>query len=172
MKDDLTAEYVRSILDYDPATGEFRWKYRWDTSPQWNGKFPGRIAGSVKEDSGYCLIAINASLYRAHRLAWLIMTDRWPDDDIDHRDLNRSNNSWSNLREATRSQNLVNTGLRKTNTVGLKGVHVHKQSGRYRAQMTVDRKQLHIGYFDCPAAAHLAFVIQSEKHRGSFARHS
>lgn len=73
----LTAEYLRSRLDYNRETGAFTWKYCADCSAQWNGKHEGREAGNLAK-SGYVRICIDGVSYRAHRLAWLHVTGVWP----------------------------------------------------------------------------------------------
>jgi len=50
------------------------------------------------------------------------MTRKWPAYAVDHRNLDKGDNRWDNLREATRSQNMANTSLPSTNTSGFKGV--------------------------------------------------
>lgn len=52
---------------------------------------------------------------------------------VDHRDRNGLHNWHSNLRKATYRGNAQNTGLRSTNTSGLKGVHWRKDCGRWQA---------------------------------------
>lgn len=89
----LTAERARELLDYDPRTGEFRWKV-------WNGgggKAVGDTAGTMT-DPGYIKIRIEGQGYFAHRLAWLWMTGSWPERFIIHRDNDKANNAWANLR--------------------------------------------------------------------------
>ena len=71
---------------------------------------------------------------RAHRVIWAMMTGRWPDDEIDHRDRDPANNRWENLREATHSLNMLNRDEPSTNTSGVKGV------SRYRKGWRVQRK--------------------------------
>jgi hypothetical protein len=87
------------LFSYDPDTGLFTRLVTTGSRSQ-----AGEIAGS-KDSQGYWQISINHRVHRAHRLAWLYMMGEWPDAEIDHRDLNRSNNRWSNLRPATRAQN-------------------------------------------------------------------
>jgi HNH endonuclease len=171
MKNDLTVEYVRSILDYDPATGNFIWRARNDVPPNWVGRWAGRKAGRINHH-GYVDISIHRSRYPAHRLAWLYMTGEWPSDEIDHKDLNRFNNSWANLRTASVSENRANCKVRRHSGTQLKGVYRDKDYGRYYAQISIGGKTHHLGSYLCPAAASIAFALASEKHRGEFARHS
>ncbi len=111
----LTQEYIKSILDYNPETGIFTWKWREFTNPRcngWNTKYADKPAGRNSTKKRHSLeIGINGALYCSHRLAWLWMTGTWPKQEIDHRDNNPMNNKWENLREATHAQNMLNRKL-------------------------------------------------------------
>jgi hypothetical protein len=85
---EITAERLREVLLYDPETGVFRW---WVPTSRKSPFRVGKIAGSYHRD-GYREIRIDKRLYRAHRLAWLYMTDKWPDLEIDHIDQDGTNN--------------------------------------------------------------------------------
>ena len=98
----LTAEYVRSILDYDPETGEFRWKHRANVPKRINKRYVGKIAGTSIYPYGRRKIVIDDKPYRSSRLAWLMQTGVWPSYEIDHKDNDPSNDRWDNLRPATR----------------------------------------------------------------------
>ena len=89
---DLTAERLRGLLEYDGTTGVFHWKGT------------GERAGSI-QDKGYRTIEIGGRSYYAHRLAWLYTYGSWPNDELDHIDRNKDNNSISNLRDVSRSEN-------------------------------------------------------------------
>jgi hypothetical protein len=107
----INPEYLRSILDYEPEIGIFRWKI---TKTGRRGKiiaFPGDQAGHVERD-GYWRIAFNNKYYLMHRLAWLWMTGKWPEPMIDHIDRYKGNNRWKNLREVTASENSRNSRQR------------------------------------------------------------
>ena len=175
IKTGLTAEYVRSILDYDPATGVFVWRYRTQMRIQWNARYAGREAGYVRRASNgkqYRLIGIDGVQYYAHRLAWLYETGEWPDDEIDHRDGDGLHNWFDNLREATRKMNSANSRKPRTAKSRLKGVTWSSAHGRFKAQITVDQKGIHLGYFDSEEEAHAAYVAAAREHFGEFARTS
>jgi HNH endonuclease len=158
----LTAERLRELLHYDPATGVFTWRVT-----NSNRAPAGHVAGSPNK-RGYIAIGIAGKTYYAHRLAWLYMTGSWPEDDVDHRDLDKSNNRWSNLRPATRSQQIANTKARKTNRCGLKGVC--ERRGRYMATITKNGEQYYIGDFPSPEMAAAAYEAKAKALFGEYAR--
>jgi hypothetical protein len=119
---------------------------------------------------GYWKIGVDGHRYHAHCLAWLYMTGEWCELDIDHRNGDRADNRWSNLREATRTQNNGNGKRPRNNSTGFKGVHFFKQTGRYQAGITVDGRRQHLGYFSDPEDAHAAYLNAAEKYFGEFAR--
>ena len=159
----LTYERLTEVLDYDPDIGVFTWK-----KSTTNCVRAGAVAGAVS--GGYRRIKIDCRLYAAHRLAWLYQTRSWPPDMIDHIDGNKLNNRFRNLREATRSENNSNSKRPANNSSGFKGVSYRKQVGRWTAQITVNNKRSHIGYFNTPEAAHAAYVRAAKQSRGEFAR--
>ncbi|WP_439374943.1 HNH endonuclease [Bradyrhizobium sp. DASA03120] len=69
----ITADRLRQLLDYDPATGIFRWKA--NTNPRHPKK--GEIAGNINS-VGHRRICIDGRFYQASRLCWLYMTGCWP----------------------------------------------------------------------------------------------
>lgn len=161
-KNDLTSEAVRRLLIYDPFTGLWQYRERGPHRPR------GWFAGAADRGTAYLRIQIGARKYLAHRLAWLWMKGRWPRDEIDHRDLDRANNRWANLREATHVQNTRNGPLRTTNTSGFKGVTFKR--GRWRATIRAEGRYLHLGYFASPEAASAAYREASQRLHGEHGR--
>jgi hypothetical protein len=88
---------------------------------------------------------------------------------IDHRDGNRANNRWSNLRLATQSENSANRHRHINNTSGFKGVSLCKW-GKWRACIEKNGRKIHLGMYDTPQAAHAAYVAAARKLFGEFAR--
>lgn len=164
----LTAEQLRAVLDYKPATGMFIWKPRrpGDKFNTW----AGRRAGSRRNSDGYTVIRINYQLYRAHRLAFLWMTGRWPPFEIDHRDGNPANDRWKNLRPATSSQNKMNNRKRSDNTSGYRGVWFEKRRNHWIAEIMVDGRKHSLGSFPSPEAARDARISHAKRLHGKFAR--
>lgn len=163
---DLTQERLKELLEYSPSTGLFFWLQ------DRGGKRAGDIAGCKKRT--YIVISVDDHIYRAHHLAWLYMTGEWPDPFVDHRDTNKHNNAWDNLRLATKSQNQANIGLIKSNASGLKGVSRYAAGERYgkpwQACIGKDGKTKHLGHFATKEEAHAAYCEAAERLFGEFAR--
>jgi hypothetical protein len=98
------------------------------------------------------------------------MTGSWPVKKIDHRDTNRGNNRWLNLREATNSENGCNRAAPSSNTSGSKGVSWYSPRGKWRAAITVHGRQRCIGYFDKKEDAAAAYQKAAISHHGEFCR--
>ena len=138
---ELTAEYLRSILNYDPETGIFTWKISNSSRAK-----VGDVVGCQSGD-GYLRIQLQSRKYQAHRLAWLYVYGEWPEDQIDHINRIRTDNRISNLREVTNKQNLQNSGKRSDNTSGHPGVIWHKRISKWQATIKHNQKQIHLGYY-------------------------
>jgi len=77
----------------------------------------------------------------------------------DHIDRNKLNNTRSNLRSVTHSQNCRN---RKTeNKSGYRGVDF--KQNKWRAVITINNKHKHIGYFNTKEEAHRAYLKEYKK---------
>jgi hypothetical protein len=161
----LTHERLLSVLHYDPATGRFTWLV------QISNISAGSEAGS-DHGNGYIEIGLDGTSHFAHRLAWFYMTGEWPSGQIDHRDLDRSNNRWRNLRPATHGQNVHNSGPRKNNSHGFKGAFFSKKARKWGAQIMFRRQKYSLGYFDTPQEAHAAYAQKAIELHGEFARSS
>ena len=157
-------DLLREFLSYDPGTGVFRW-----IKTRSSRIMVGDVAGSYNAD-GYWQINFGKKLYLGHRLAVFLMTGRWPEHTVDHRDRNKSNNRWENLREASYSQNSANMVRRPNNTSGRKGVFFGRNSKRPFAQIMVNRKSIHLGTFDTVEEASAAYETAATKYFGEFAR--
>lgn len=132
---------VVELLDYDADLGVFTWR-----NPTSRRVHRGQPAGSLSTD-GYIRIQIDRKLYLAHHLAWLVVTGSWPKGNLDHRDGVRTNNVFDNLREAGHGPNSWNAGPHIDNTSGVKGVHFHSGSEKWRAVLMHNGRQHHLGLF-------------------------
>ena len=139
---ELTAEYLRSILHYEPETGIFTRKVRTASRVK-----VGDVAGSP-DGHGYLLIQLQSRKYKAHRLAWLYIRGSWPTDQIDHINRIRTDNRIANLRDVSHKQNGQNASKPSNNTSGHPGVSWHKQRSKWQVKIMHNQKQIHLGLFE------------------------
>lgn len=141
MRDTLSlpsAAYVRTLLDYDPEAGVFRWRLS-------RGRVAaGSVTGSMTR-GGSLVIRLDATNHPAHRLAWLYMTGHWPDQQIRHRDGNPANNRWLNLTQDSRYGEPS-------------GVSFDATTGVYAAHINVGGQQWHLGDFPTAVAAEQSYI--------------
>lgn len=88
---------------------------------------------------------------------------------VDHRSRDGLDNRRKNLRVANRSKNGANSAIKSTNTSGLKGVHFDKSRGLWRAEITVDGKNIFLGRFASKDAAATTYDEAALKAWGEFA---
>lgn len=157
----LTQDRLKELLYYDEFTGMFRWRVNISST----GRI-GNIAGA-NHGTGYLVIRVDKRLYMSHRLAALYMEGKFPPALIDHKDMNKSNNAWGNLRHATKSQNAQNKKVAQSNNAktGLLGVFWSGQQKKWGAKVNLNRKQHHAGFFATPELAHAAYIkLKRELH--------
>jgi len=168
----LDRALLRAILHYNPDTGVFTWLDRADMRPQWNGRYAGKQAGFDTTTDGkhfYRSIRIFDWPFMAHRLAFLYMTGKWPNQIVDHADLDGLNNKWRNLRPANKIQNGANARLSRSNKSGFKGVS-RDATGRFRATIQENGRQQWLGYYDTAEEAHAVYLSAAKEIHGEYAR--
>jgi len=146
----LTQERLREILNYNELTGIFIWKASRGTAKL------GSAAGGVHKHSGYVRIRVDGALYLAHRLVWLYAHGVWPTDQIDHKNLIKTDNSIANLRDVSNRQNQQNLQCHANGRLG--GTCFHKRNQKWIAQIYISGKKKHLGYFRTEQLAHHAYL--------------
>lgn len=106
-----------------------------------------------------------------HRLVMGVTDKDWTIIQVDHvhGKKSRHDNQKSNLRIATRSQNNMNIGVRSNNTSGITGVNFDRKRNKWRARITVDKNEIHLGEFDNIEDAIEARKKAEVKYFGTFA---
>ena len=132
-------------------------------------KRSGKKVGVVPDGSGYGQVNIDGQTYRAHRLIFMFVHGYLPEY-LDHKDGNKMNNNITNLRPATSQENNRNAGLSRVNTSGVTGVNFHPIMGKWRAYITVDDKQINLGYYLVKDLAVEARRKAEKEYFGEFAR--
>lgn len=160
----LTADVARELFTYDPETGELRWKVRAAQRVH-----VGDLVGAPTA-KGYRRFSCQNRLYLKHRVIWLMQTGAWPEHSIDHRDGDRSNDRWTNLRAATPAQNAQNAKRRADNSSGFKGVSFNRREGKWTAHIRAHGRSLFLGRHDTVEAAAAAYVQAATELHGDFAR--
>lgn len=158
----ITQAYLKTVLHYDKKTGIFTWIKVAPCHVK-----AGQRAGYMT--NGYRLITINGYHYREHRLAFLYMTGSIPKL-IDHKNTNRVDNRWDNLREATKVTNAANQNAHVDSQSGLKGVAWDKTRNQWRASIQCDKRWQFLGRFETKEAAAAAYNTKALEVFGEFAK--
>lgn len=157
---------LKQILNYDKESGIFTWKV--DISRKVKC---GDIAGSLHEATGYVIITYKNNKIRAHRLAWAFVNGKWPEKQIDHKNNDRSDNRYENLREATIQQNMFNRIIPSNNTSGIKGVYFIPKSNKWGASVWYNYQRFYLGSFDEIEEARQVVTEKRKELHGDFSNH-
>lgn len=122
------------------------------------------IYAAFFDSNGYVQIRYEGKQVYLHRA---IMG--FPDKSVDHVNQVKSDNRRVNLRLATTSQNRANITVRGDNTSGFKGVSWHKITKKWRADITVNKKQSYIGSYKTKEEAAKAYNRKALEIFGEFA---
>ena len=141
-------QLIEDTLTYDPDTGMFKWldNYRKHSK----GWFKGTSS------SGYLRVFIEGKGHLTHRLAWYLMYGKFPKYFIDHKNGIPTDNRLSNLREATAHQNSQNCKAR--------GTSFNKKGKKWEARLSLNSKDLFLGYFNTEEEAHQAYIKGKRKY--------
>ncbi len=89
---------------------------------------------------------------------------------VDHISGNPLDNRRCNLRLATTQQNAFNRKITTANTTGAKGVYLCKATGRYYAQICINGRGKHLGFFASIAEAAASYDAAARRIFGEFAK--
>lgn len=107
--------------------------------------------------------------FRTVAMHRLIMDVTDPKIFVDHINHDTLDNRRSNLRLANNSQNQGNRLKGRNNISGFKGVSWYSRDGVYRAQISINGKGTHIGYYDTAEDAARAYDKVARSVHGEFA---
>jgi hypothetical protein len=168
-------EFLRERFSYDPIEGVVRWKARplsdfavAAKGKTWNTRHAG-TAGTVDERGEIRFhVEYEGRKYRlfAHRIAYALANNVTKFGEVDHENVDASDNRAANLRLANRSQQNANRkGFTKS---GLpKGVT--RVGKRFFASASAGRgKTKYLGRFDTPEEAHAAYCEFARSRHGDF----
>jgi len=139
MSTETKQEKLKRLTIYYPETGVFF------------DRETGVLIGSLNtsENQGYWSMSIKGIRGNRSRLAWIYMEGFDPKGyDVDHKNRIRFDDKWENLRLATRQCNSRNCNLKKANKSGITGVFWFKRDRKWTAQIFINYKAKHLGYFD------------------------
>ena len=154
----ITKESLRDLYDYQD--GKLFWKVNKGTAKIGDevGYFTGR----------YFATKLNGKRQQVSRLIYMYHHGNMPEI-VDHINGNTSDNRIENLREATALGNNHNRSIAKNNKSGIKGVFFSNQMNKWKTQITINYKQIHLGYYDDKDLAELVVSEARNKYHKSFA---
>jgi hypothetical protein len=162
-------EHLNESLLYNRRSGKLFWRKRplkhfkhQHACSTWNTRWVGKEAFVTFNSKGYLCGELDSISYLAHRVIWKLMTGKDPTDLIDHRDRNKQNNRWDNLRGATNGQNMGNSEKSR-------GVWLDIRRNKWRAHIRVHGRLFNLGEFSNFNMAQQARAKAVKEYFGEFA---
>lgn len=171
-------EFLQECFSYFPKTGQLIWNVRPQShfkSDRYtraaNSRYAGLDVGTVSRD-GHLAVKLGPRLMYVHRIIWKLMTGEDPGAfEVDHKDTDKLNNRWQNLRLADGSGNRSNVRLSRANTSGIKGIRYDEHRDRWAAYVQHKGKQYNLGRFkDLDTAVAVLRKKRQQLHK-EFANH-
>lgn len=147
---------LQEFFFYDPDTGVVTRVKK--TS---NRNKAGDEVGWLNPGDGYMRCELRGQVIKIHRLAWKLMTGEEPPQEIDHKNRDKTDNRWSNLRKAQNAENQANRVRQKRRY--LPGARRGPQGNWYAS---ASRK--HLGSYSSEQEAHDAYVRWHREQYGEF----
>jgi hypothetical protein len=119
--------------------------------------------------NGYALRAVVTDCGQTGQLLHRFILNAAPEEEVDHRDRDRLNNTRENLRICTRSQNCHNSGKSHPRSSEFKGVEYVRRSGAWLAEITANGQTHRLGTFPDERSAARAYDAAAVHHHGDFA---
>lgn len=159
----MTQELLQELFYYQDG-------YLFNKIKRSTNAMPNTKAGTQPNKSDYRRVSISNKIYLEHRIIWILLKGVIPSElFIDHINQNKNDNKIENLRLCTRSENQYNRGSYKNNKSGYKGVSFNKALNKYSAQMRINDKKKHLGYFTTAELAKKAYDDKAIEIQGQFA---
>lgn len=114
--------------------------------------------------------AFDAEGKRTHIFMHRVIAQTPDGMDTDHINGNGLDNRRSNLRHASRSENMWNRAPNRRGTSKHKGVYWHCQRNKWCASIQVGKVRKHLGLFETEQAAAEAYAARAEVEFGEFHR--
>ena len=114
----------------------------------------GYLRGGITIDGVPKLFFQHRLLYLARNPGWDIF-DSSPNNFIDHKNHDKTDNTDENLRVVTNQQNQFNTNAR--------GYSWYEHKQKWKAEIKVNYKQMHLGYFVKEEDARAAYLEAKER---------
>lgn len=151
----LPALAMQELLSYDSKTGDLFWKPRarkWFASDKsmktWNTRFAGKkVFLRTFKRGGYLRIDIFHHAYRAHRVCFAVAHGMWPNL-TDHANGITTENNFKNISSVTHIENSRNRKIKSNNKSGFTGVYLDPKCKKWRANIHVASKTIHLGIFN------------------------
>ena len=145
MRNLITFEQARELLNYNPDTGAITRKIKKQGKP------------ITHKEGRYLTIHIDNVSYLQHRLAWLLYYGEWPKSHINHINGIKSDNRIKNLEDVSA---LVNgnsfRALSSKNTSGYKNVHFDVEKQKWNATKTYYGTSYFLGSYETAEEANAA----------------
>lgn len=149
---------IPQVLRYCPQEGQLYWRHRPESlfsdskarrsdwiAANWNSRHAGKPAFTAVGAHGYRCGTLQGCGLTLHRVAFLLMTGDWPEHEVDHRNGDRTDNRWENLRPVSKAQNNRNArGYSKTSDYV--GVSWNRSLGGYVARVYHNGKNHYCGF--------------------------
>jgi len=147
-KEKITQELLKELFYYREGKLFNRFKR--------HGKALADEEAGTLDKTGYRHIMIKRKWYLSHRLIYIYHNGEIADGlHIDHIDKTRLNNNIENLRLVTHQENLFNTNA--------KGYYFNKANNKFLAQIRLNGKSVHLGYFSTEEDARNAYLVAKKE---------
>ena len=163
---ELTHEYLKQCIDYNPDTGEFKWKITQCANVYGGDAFCIRDTGNNNFRPWSTILN---KQYPTNRLIVFWMTGYMPSPSryVMTIDNNALNLKWNNLKVGCWSD--VQIKKRNTGSMASKGVSFIANRNKYRASIRINGKAKNLGCFKTEAEAAAAYMKAARKHYGELA---